>query len=195
MAQIRYLEKTPESKRRLRQEALKRRDAQDPAVALGRARLAQAALVQTPVWRAARTVALFMPIKGEPDTSLLQKNAFGTGKTIFLPKIMDARNSVMEFFARKPDSKLIPGRWGILEPPEGETPERLDLVVAPGLAFDRQGGRLGYGCGYYDKYFAARRQGAIIGLCYSLQIVDRVPQSQSDVRVNGVCCEDGLLWA
>ena len=91
--------------------------------------------------------------------------------------------------------ELEPGFRGLLEPPTAsdEFPcEALDLLLVPGLAFDRHGGRLGQGGGYYDRLLATGRPKQILGIAFSAQIIPQVPMSTYDVRVDGVLTEAGI---
>jgi 5-formyltetrahydrofolate cyclo-ligase len=82
--------------------------------------------------------------------------------------------------------------FGAMEPAEGRTLDvaEIDLVVVPGVAFDRSCGRVGYGRGYYDRFLGKRRLGvAAIAIAFALQIVDRVPSGAIDRRIDGVVTE------
>ena len=97
-------------------------------------------------------------------------------------------------------SELRPGRYGVLEPPAQAAvirPEEGDLVLVPGVAFDRAGNRLGRGQGFYDRAFpaSAPRPPLLIGVAYQIQLVDAVPHAETDRRVDAVVTELGLHWA
>lgn len=95
-------------------------------------------------------------------------------------------------------SELVPGCWGILEPPEHRwfepaksvSADEIDLVMVPGVAFDRSGGRLGNGAGYYDRLFKNLRDDALlIGVCYESQILNQVLMEKNDVYMDKVLTE------
>ena len=99
--------------------------------------------------------------------------------------------------------RLAPGTLGILEPkPElrGQNDRRaqvqeLDLLVIPGLAFDRQGGRLGYGKGYFDRLLRDARADALLAaVAFECQLFDAVPMQPYDVRVDAVVTESDIYW-
>lgn len=81
-------------------------------------------------------------------------------------------------------------KYGILEPDElipAVKKEDIDLIILPGVAFDKSGGRLGYGGGYYDKYLNSCPQDICkVALCYDFQIVENVPVEEHDVKANDV---------
>lgn len=86
------------------------------------------------------------------------------------------------------------GYKGIMEPDETApeaSPERVGLALIPGMAFDRSGGRLGRGKGFYDRLLP-QLHCPLIGLCYACQIVDEVPRDSFDIKVDKVICEKML---
>lgn len=185
------------AKRDLRQEMRRRRSACDARVLSMRSRLCQANLLESSVWRKARSVALYMAMPEEVETALLLTTGLKTGKKVFLPRIVDAAKHKMQFAPCVSAATLNPGVWQILEPPPGPEPDGLDLVVLPGLAFDSTGCRLGYGGGYYDRYLGAHPEflNNLIGFCMDFQIVDCVPAGEWDLRVCAICSETALQWS
>ncbi len=93
-------------------------------------------------------------------------------------------------------NELSTGAYGILEPEPEHVRERspgdVDIVLVPGIAFDRRGNRIGYGGGYYDGLLQ-RINGTAIGLAYAFQLIDRVPREPHDVQVNAVVTEDRMV--
>lgn len=105
-----------------------------------------------PIFKKAKVVGCFASTKGEIDTKPLLAVACSLGKTLALPKVTGT--STMDFFQAAPD-KLVPGAYGILEPPDGAKlilPNQIDLLLIPAQAVDAEGWRLGQGGGYYDRY-------------------------------------------
>ncbi len=88
---------------------------------------------------------------------------------------------------------LKPGAYGILEPQGPQVPDKdLGLIVVPGLAFDRQGGRLGYGGGYYDKVLA-RNSTRALGFGYQWQMVEQVPTEDHDITLPAIVTPSGSI--
>jgi 5-formyltetrahydrofolate cyclo-ligase len=141
-----------------------------------------------------KIVAAFAPLPGEPDLLPLTTN-FPSIRWCF-PKITE--NGNMSFHAvDNPLRNLRPGAFGILEP-GSEDPEmpidRIDAFLCPGLAFDRQGGRLGRGRGFYDKALSAARSDALkIGACFACQIVATTFPEAHDAPMDELVCEDGWI--
>jgi len=156
------------------------------------------ALVQSVFWRDVSKIGLFASRADEVDTSVLLTRAIQAGKEVLLPRLTAAGG--LEFASLGDPDLLRIGRFGIPEPPPDRPAVQLDdhtLVLVPGLAFDLDGGRLGRGGGYYDRAFAMDRRAALapvlIGVGFSFQLVERVPMSALDVRLDGVVSDLGLV--
>lgn len=171
------------------------RKAMDPRVAAARSALVQENVCRDPAWRSALSAGFYLPVRGEVDTLALCRIALATGRKLFLPRITDSAAHSMEFFACSDLEGLERGPFGLLQPP-ATTPaaQTLDLALVPGLAFDSKGARLGYGGGYYDRFFARLPVRRRLGLCFAFQIVERLPSDARDVPMNGICTEAGLQW-
>ncbi len=131
-----------------------------------------------PVWEKARTVCAFCALPGEPDVL----DPWPVDKRIALPS-MEGDELVVRWVSSR--EELVAGRFGVLEPGPDSPPAGLDfdLILVPGMAFDRGGGRLGRGRGYYDR-FLSRASGVVAGVCFDDQLIGKVPLEPHDVRVN-----------
>ena len=120
-----------------------------------------------------------------PTHSLLQK-LLTSGRRIAVPRVL-LPDRILEHFELTKFEQLKPGTFGILEPDPRQCvrvdPIELDLVIVPGIAFDRHGHRVGYGGGYYDEFLAGVKA-VKIGLAYSFQMVDEIPTRADDERVD-----------
>jgi len=166
-------------------------------------RLAAARLCGSPWWREAVWVLSYFPLAGELDTVPIMDAALRQGKGVALPRIAGGQLTFHVY--RGGAAELIRGAYGILEPrPDrplfklGERGSGPLLVLAPGLAFDRCGRRLGRGKGYYDRFLAALREGSsapvrAVGLCFSAQLLSALPAQPGDQPVDGVVTETELL--
>lgn len=142
-------------------------------------------------YQAAQVVCAYASLGDELDTSSLRAAIAADGKILLLPRV--EHDATLSLRAVGDDELLEENRYGILEPaataPRLE-PSAVDLFVVPGLAFDAQGGRLGYGGGYYDRLLAQARLGAcIMGLAFDGQLVAQLPQEPFDVRMNIIVTE------
>jgi 5-formyltetrahydrofolate cyclo-ligase len=146
----------------------------------------------------AETVLLFYSFGSEVTTRGIGERLLADGKRVLLPYLTPQGMEAAEVF---PGDPLVPTAYGPREPSRRIPldPSEVDLVIAPGLAFDRRGFRLGYGEGHYDRYLTRLRPETIrIGLAFSIQLIDRVPEEPSDQKVHLVVtdaevvdCRDG----
>jgi len=184
-------------KRRLRRTLSARRRAVPPGEAAEAARRIASRLLAEPAVRSARRIALYAALADEVPSRPLFDAFLGLRIPCLFPRMLEERGLA---FAEVADwSELQPGRYGVLEPPSQAAvvrPEEGDLVLVPGVAFDRVGNRLGRGQGCYDRAFpaAAPRPPRLIGVAYQLQVIDFVPHTERDRRVDAVVTEQGLHW-
>jgi 5-formyltetrahydrofolate cyclo-ligase len=181
-------------KRALRRELRTRRRALDPETRAAVSRdAAWYALTGLP-WRIRPRVALFWPLEDEIDTLPLLHALHWLGAEPLLPR-MQGRGRPLIFHPWTRDLSLVQGPFGVLEPPADLPPMLPDLVLAPLLAFDADGRRLGYGAGFYDMTFvaiaAAGGNPIRSGYCFSGQEVASVPADASDVPLEFVVTEQG----
>ena len=112
-------------------------------------------------------------------------------KQIFVPKI---ENGKMNLIHLKSWDELAPGHFGVLEPTSSDYYEgKIDLVVTPSIVFDNNGYRLGYGKGYYDKYFSSREYDISVGLSYHKLLQDNVPKEDHDIKVDVIITEEKIF--
>ena len=155
------------------------------------ARLCEA-IAASDAWRNARTVAIFAPQPREPDIELLW--AHGAGKTFAYPRVVEDR---LDLFCVASLHELAPGAFGLREPRADLThavaPDTLDLILVPGVAFTRNGGRLGRGGGFYDRLLASLPASTIkIGVCFASQLLTELPVEPHDQRVDFNATESGM---
>lgn len=164
-----------------------------------RAEAGQAAvayLIESLEFQSASRVALFASLDDEIATRPLFEAAGRAGKRRLLPRVV--RHAGLEFAELDLWEELVPGRYGVPAPPAERTAvplEREDLAIVPGLAFDRAGGRLGRGKGYYDRTFppGCEQVPRLFGLAFGFQVLEEVPMGPGDRRVAAIVTEKGLL--
>lgn len=139
-------------------------------------------------YREARCIYGYMPYNQEVRTTGMLEQALRDGKRLALPKVYGDR---MDFIEVTDLSQVAKGYCGIPEPiadgPVARDPEAL--VLMPGLAFDPQGHRMGYGGGFYDKFLEAEPNHPTIALCYDFQMLPQLDTEEHDIPV------DQVLWA
>lgn len=149
---------------------------------------ASARLLTLPEVRRARTVLLYAATSEEADCSFAWRQLVAGGALVLFPRIED---DDLVLAAADDLAGLRPGPFGILEP-HGPTvaPDQVDVVVLPGLAFDRRGGRLGMGGGFYDRLLPQLRDDCVrIGFGFACQVAVRVPLEEHDALVDLVVTE------
>ncbi|MDQ3990824.1 MAG: 5-formyltetrahydrofolate cyclo-ligase [Actinomycetota bacterium] len=158
-----------------------------------RAASARRRLLDLPEVRAARVTLLFYSFGSEIATSDLLLDLLAAPKRLLLP-YLDA--GTMEAAEVRPGDVLAHSDYGPREPSirDPVSPDVVDLVIAPGLAFDRQGYRLGYGGGHYDRYLARVRADCIrVGIGFAEQVVPVVPAEPADQRLDLVVTDREVI--
>ncbi|MDD3346060.1 MAG: 5-formyltetrahydrofolate cyclo-ligase [Candidatus Omnitrophica bacterium] len=148
----------------------------------------QSKLLRNRVFKKARTVMFYVAFGGEVNTEGMIREAKKTGKLICVP-VCKKDKTIMQPAILEDQSKLKKGPYGVLEPVSGGLldPEDVDLVIVPGLAFDKHGNRLGRGKGCYDRFLSALSGSTrSIGLAFDFQVFPAVPTTKHDVSVNQV---------
>ena len=194
IAQFGFKEKrgTLTQKDELRRLMLAKRVALSPEEIVRMGRRAEENMIRSDPWGKSRAPALYAALPDEVPTRELMKAAWQSGKTVLLPKIIDkkARRMIFVVCAKEEDTRK--GAFGILEP-IGDEEGAPDFIIAPGLAFDEKGYRVGYGGGYYDRYLASLPVcPPLAGLCFDFQIVSRAPSEATDIPVNFLCAPAGF---
>jgi 5-formyltetrahydrofolate cyclo-ligase len=183
-------------KRQMRAEGSARRAEQPNAEALSRAIFQQ--LVALPEYARAQTLMLYLDVRSEVRTRWFVPAAWQEGKRVVVPY---CEGGEIELFRLDHLDELAPGIMEVLEPPpelRGRAdrkidPSGLDMIVVPGLAFDRRGGRLGYGMGYYDRLLHQIRNNAKkVAVCFECQLVPEVPLLPHDIRMDMVVTENAV---
>lgn len=146
-------------------------------------------IVNSQEYRKAKFIFIFVSYKDEIDTHRVIKKALIDGKVICVPKTISLEEGMYAAQITKFEDLEV-GNYGILEPKsENKRIEEnlIDLCYVPGLAFDRVGGRMGYGGGFYDRFLIKIRNNCKkIGLTYSFQVLERVPMGENDIFIDGI---------
>lgn len=152
-------------------------------------------LFDEPAYQNARFIYCYASYKDEADTGRIIEESLRRGKRVALPRVRGKRR--MEFCFIKSPADLKPGFMGIKEPgpwcPKAPVPAEDTLVLIPGLAFDRNGGRTGYGGGYYDTYLQGKNRCLKAALAYSVQIAPTIPLETEDVKVDMIITEEEVI--
>ncbi len=140
--------------------------------------------LNTDAYKNAKCLMLYMPLGNETDTSLILQKALSDGKRVVVP-VSDRSNTDIVPCVIDEDTKFTKGAYSISEPdklnPINES--EIDVVLVPGIAFGKDGGRIGFGKGYYDR-FLNRTKAVKVGFCYDFQLYETVPSDKHDVAMD-----------
>ncbi|KAI0631250.1 5-formyltetrahydrofolate cyclo-ligase [Trametes polyzona] len=171
-------------------------------------------LLALPEFQQSKHVSCFLSMPtGEVDTAAVVSAIIDAGKTLYVPKMVDKERGIMDFFQLfgEDDLRALPrGQWDIREPDEVHNGQRrpsalsgsaepLDLIVMPGMAFDRSLSRLGYGKGFYDRFLSTyarhRQRPRLVALALREQILEagQVPVGETDWKVDVIIGPDGIV--
>jgi 5-formyltetrahydrofolate cyclo-ligase len=136
-------------------------------------------------WHRATVIYGFAPLASEPDWLGPE---WPPDKILAFPRM---EGGAMSFWTAR--SLSAPGAMGVREPEGGQPAPPPDLILVPGLAFDRGGHRLGRGGGYYDRWLASAPAAFRLGVCFSRQVVEALPRETHDCPVEAVLTENGMV--
>src|SRR5437016_4226101 len=141
-------------------------------------------------FRAAETIGAYYSIGSEVQTQELLQSILNAGKNLALPKVV--KNDLV-FKKISSLLELEQGNFSVMEPKDRcEVVKNLDAVIVPAIALSKDGYRLGYGFGYYDRYLHGKKS-TKIALSYAKQIVKSFPHDDHDIKMNFIVTEDGII--
>ncbi len=148
-------------------------------------------------WRRAETVHAYVgALPGEVETRPLIEAALAEGKRVVCPRVA-WRPARLEHYAVQALAELVENERGLWEPDPARAAAveagEIDLVLVPGLAFDRAGRRLGLGAGFYDRFLGVLGATPKIALAFNLQVIDQVPTTVRDVSVDWIVTESQTI--
>lgn len=142
------------------------------------------------------TVMVYTSKEKEVNTVPLIRALFGQKNPVVVPIIVKEDVSLRLSYLRD-FSALVPSTFGVPEPIGSEIPaaaEDIGTIVLPMLGFDRTGGRIGYGAGYYDRFLSKNRNLRKIGIAFACQEIDSLPVDENDIRMDYIITEDGMVY-
>ena len=175
-------------KKELRRTIRERKRAMTEEEIVSRSKKLGELFAQSEAYKAAKTIYGYLPYNQEVRTVPMLEQALKDGKRVAVPKVY---GDEMKFLYLDDLSQVEKGYAGIPEPiADGPlADDDTALVLMPGLAFDPQGHRIGYGGGFYDKFLAAEPNHPTLALCYEFQMLPRLDTEEHDIPV------DTVLWA
>lgn len=179
----------------LREQMLTKRNSLSSLEIQGKSHETAQRLLLLPEYRQAKTVLIYLPTKSEINTLAIIQSSWQQHKNIVIPVCQSNRTLLLSKLNCFAD--LAKGTYDILEPVKDKIipidPQEVDLAIVPGLAFDEQGTRLGYGGGYFDRFLKTLREDCpVLALCYEFQVIKHIPTEVHDVPVDMILTEEGL---
>ncbi len=153
-------------------------------------------VINSEFYKKASIIFIFVSFKNEVNTHQIINRSISDGKIICVPKIQSKEKGI-EIFRINSLAEVKPGYYGILEPlercPEVDS-KSIDLILMPGVAFDRHGGRVGYGAGFYDRFLSKINiEIDKVALSYNFQLLNNVPMNKLDVFIDGIITEEEII--
>lgn len=185
------------TKEEIRQAAREQRGGLTDAFVRNASNVIQETVIALDAFRVAATVGMYVATGNEVRTDRIVEVCWQQDKSVYIPAFCDAerRYRLAGWSFR---AELVTGHWGVLEPndPQWMDPDGVALMVIPGVAFDRGGGRVGHGGGHYDRLLARASADCLkVGLCFECQVFDEVPLEETDVQMDIVVTEQRVLNA
>lgn len=185
----------PESKKRFREEMLAAFAQLETAEHEEISNALQKRLFQSGLWENAETIAVYLSVRNEWDTRKIVEQAWADGKRVAIPKtIPDTKDMI--FYAITDWSQTVKGPFQLEEPNIEETvrveKEEMELMLVPGLVFTKEGYRIGFGGGYYDRFLADFIH-PTASLVHTNQLTDSFYIEAFDIPVNYLITEQGII--
>lgn len=182
-------------KEKIRKAVLKLREELDQDEAVQRSKSVLRHLENLPEYRNAGLVHTYISAKpNEVDTIMLIARSFARGKRIAVPVITDKKERKLETSELMNLGDLTDGPFDTKEPKvfEAVSLDEVDLFIVPVVAADRNGNRIGWGMGYYDRLLQSQKR-PIVALAYNFQVVDEIESSDMDVKVDYIVTENEII--
>lgn len=178
-----------EEKHKIRQQVLKIRDSLKAEEKKEADQIIKKNFLLSDEYIKSSRIFIYISFGSEINTIDIIKYALCDGKKVFVPRT-DIKNKVMDAVRIESLNNLKKDKYGILEPSsdiEAASPDTFDLIIVPGVAFDKEGRRIGYGGGYYDKYFKLISKNIKkTALAYKFQVLDKINVEEHDVLIDNL---------
>jgi len=148
-------------------------------------------VIKSREFQSTQIVGAYFATGSEVRTDILISGTKRLGKILALPR---TEGDMINFYEMSSTAELTAGRFGIMEPTSAHPARRIDVLVVPGIVFDKKGYRLGYGKGYYDRFLFEKKPKFTIGLAYNFQLLESLPHNARDEKMDAIATEDGILY-
>ncbi len=181
------------TKSEIRKEILNIRNNMDGELAAQKSRVIIDKVKSTEEYKNSKSIMVYMDFKNEVNTKMFISEALKEGKKVIIP-YTDIKNVVIIPVEIDSLDDLVECKFGYLEPRKEKINnpydvDKIDLILVPGVAFDKKRNRVGFGKGFYDRLLKNRRAKAI-ALAYEFQVLDEVPADEHDVKMDMIITEE-----
>ena len=147
-------------------------------------------IIDSKIFESAKVIMSYMSFQNEIDTEKINDYIISCGKKLLLPKMLD--REIIKAIEYTGEFK-IDNSFGIKEPVGEIYDGDIDLVIVPGVVFDREGNRIGYGRGYYDRFLKLYSRARKISLAYEFQILDRLEVEKHDEKIDEIVTKNNII--
>lgn len=187
-----------ERKKKLRKEIIDKRNNLSITERFDASKRIKDTLFSLPEFKDAKSVHFFVSFGSEVITSEMIKEAIKIGKQVIVPFVDREKKELRVSELKDFFKELEPGYWGILEPKKEYRRDAsindVDLMVMPGVAFDENGHRLGYGMAFYDTLLLSRKKDTpLVAIAFDMQVVDDVPCERHDILIDKIVTEKRVI--
>ena len=170
-----------------------KRSSMDNAEVVEKSRMASKNFLESEIYKNAGCIMLYMPLGNETDTSSIINTAFCDGKKLTFP-VTNAENGEITPYYAAENTEFAKGAFSVREPLKTEVAdlEEIDVILVPGIAFDKTGARIGFGKGCYDRLL--KDTNAIkVGFCYDFQVCEEFITEEHDIKMDFLVTESGII--
>ena len=183
-------------KKRIREEIIQKRNDLSSKIKKEYDELILKKLIESDIYNKSKKIFTYVSFSSEIDTIKFIKYALNDNKEVYVPKTDKTKKEMVAIRINSLENMDV-DNWGILEPKsvdKNKIGKNFDLILIPGLAFDRKGNRIGYGGGYYDKYLSQiKEENNKIVLAYDFQVVDSIKNEAHDIKVNYIITNNKFI--
>ena len=154
--------------------------------------MAQQMFLNSSIYKSAKTIMLYMPLGNETDTSDILKSAFDDGKCVVLP-VTDKQSGIITPVIATTDTVYKKGAFSVTEPQSDTLVDvsQIDVILVPGIVFDKKGARIGFGRGCFDMLLK-NAKAIKVGYCYDFQVVRKIPCEKHDIKMDYIVSENKI---
>lgn len=148
--------------------------------------------IKSEIYKNAKVIMLYYPLGNETDTLYVFKKALNDNKTVVFP-VTDVVTNELTAVRADNNTQFSKGAYSIFEPDVKKVyDEKIDVVIVPGIAFEKSGWRVGFGKGCYDR-FLKKIDAVKVGFCYDFQVVDTIENDSFDIKMDYLVSESGMI--